>query len=171
MLVFYLYTPFRLRSGKTALSHSVLRANGLYISKKFEETTSNPLSLVLSVFDDVCSLISDKNTVEENHSIYQALVIEFGSNFDLLVRTVPNVVRLSNEPMIPNAIDGNEINYFSLCNIIQRFMRVVASQSSPAVMIVFDDLQWADSISLGLIHTVLSGVDMVCQKLSDLIKT
>lgn len=147
----------------------MLCANGLYISKKFEETTSNPLSLVLSVFDDICSLISDKNTVEENHSIYQALVIEFGSNFDLLVRTVPNVLRLSNEPMIPNAIDENEINYFSLCNIIQRFMRVVARKLAVVIPLLFDDLQWADSISLGLIHTVLSDVDMVCQKLSDLI--
>jgi predicted ATPase len=48
-----------------------------------------------------------------------------------------------------------DVNFFSLCDIIKRFMRVLSATSIPVLM-VLDDLQWSDSVSLGVVHTVLS---------------
>ena len=156
------------RSGKTRLALSLpqsdLFANGLCINTKFEETASEPLALLLSAFDEMFILIADKNTAQESHSIYQALVTEFSSHFYLLVRTVPNVLRLSSSDtvihsIINDAVEENEINFFSICEVIKRLMRIVSSHLSSSVMIFVDDLHWADPVSLGLIHTVLSDPD------------
>ena len=154
------------RSGKTQLALSLpeseLFANGLCISTKFEETASKPLAVLLSAFDEMFLLIVQKYTEQERHSIYQALVSEFDAHFYLLVRTVPNVLRLASSmhSIINDAVEENEINFFSMCEIIKRLMRVVSSQlSSSGMILMVDDMQWADSVSLGLIHTVLSDPD------------
>ena len=96
----------------------------------------------------------------ERHHIYEQLAAEFGDSLYLLVRAVPNVVRLAPSlshasSIINDAAEDCEVNFFSLCNIIQRFIRIVSRSSSP-VLIFLDDLQWADAVSLGLIHTLLS---------------
>ena len=153
------------RSGKTKLVQSVCNSiisssNGLFMSRKFEATSSSPLSVVLSVFDDLCMLITSKNSETEQQHIYEQLAEEFGDSLYLLVRTVPNVVRLAPSlsdasSIINEAAAESEVNFFSLCNIIQRFIRTVSS-ISPPVVIFLDDLQWADAVSLGLMHTLLS---------------
>ena len=143
-----------------SVSTSVVGSNGLLISKKFEAESSNPLDVVLSVFDDLCLMLTSRCDENERHDIYDRLVSEFGGNFYLLVRAVPNVIRLASpqtdtSSIINDAIDGSEVNFVSLCSIIQRLMRIVSS-TYPPVTIVLDDLQWADAVSLGLMQTVLS---------------
>lgn len=140
--------------------NSVLAANGMLISGKFNETSNSQLSVVLSALDDLCILIADRNTPEKSQYIWQRLVSEFGTNFHLLVRTLPNILRLASSLSTTLSCDGDilsqgEVNFFSLCDSIKRFMRVVSSSFCP-VMLFLDDLQWADPVSLGLIHTVLS---------------
>ena len=154
------------RSGKTQLALSLpeseLFANGLCISTKFEETASEPLAVLLSAFDEMFLLIVQKYTEQERHSIYQALVSEFDAHFYLLVRTVPNVLRLVStmHSIINDTVEENETNFFSICENIKRLMRVVSSQlSSSGMILMVDDMQWAASASLRLIHTVLSDPD------------
>ena len=135
-------------------------SNGVFISQKFEATSSSPLSVVLSAFDDLCMLLTSRNSETEQQHIYEQLAEEFGDSLFLLVRTVTNVVRLAPSlshasSVINEAATESEVNFFSLCNIIQRFMRIV-SNISPPVVIFLDDLQWADAVSFGLIHTLLS---------------
>eukprot|EP00804_Cyclotella_cryptica_P023399 CCRYP_000531-RA/>CCRYP_000531-RA protein AED:0.03 eAED:0.03 QI:150/1/1/1/1/1/4/75/1330 len=150
--------------GKTRLVqsvfHSVFSAGGMVVNGKFDQTSSCPLNAVLSAFDDLCILIADRNSEEYSRKVYQLLVAEFGTSFHLLVHVLPNVLRLSSSPSTALSLDGDvlnegEVNFYSLCDIIKRFMRVVSSASCP-VMLFLDDLQWADPISLGVVHTVLS---------------
>lgn len=151
-------------SGKTRLvssiSDCVVAANGIFFTAKFEESTSSPLTIVLSAFNDLCLLLECKNSQEDSHHIFEMLKNEFGSNLFLLVRAVPNVLRLASSDtdigsLINDAIHDNEVNFFSLCDILQRFMKIVSSPSSP-VLFLCDDLQWADPTSLGVVHTVLT---------------
>lgn len=152
------------RSGKTRLVQSipasVVASDGLLISKKFEATSSNPLDVVLSVFNDLCILLTSRRSENERQCIYDQLVSELGGNFHLLLRAVPYVIRLTSSQFHTSSImsevtNESGVNFFSLCNIIQRLVRVVSSTYRP-VTIVLEDIQWADAVSLGLIHTVLS---------------
>jgi hypothetical protein len=132
----------------------------MLIAKKFDETSMSPLSIVLSAFNDLCLLIGEKQSLEENQLLYEKLQVEFGAHFFLLARTIPNVLKFSmtEDSFQPNSHSAGEegvVNYFTLCDQIKRFMRIVSSMSCP-VMIFFDDCQWSDAVSLGLVHTVLS---------------
>ena len=133
------------------------------VSTKFEEGSSNQLSLALSAFDDLCIMLAESLSVSEGgpaHLWYE-LNSQFGTNFHMLVSTLPSVVRLAPSPiaafsLVSNRVkSGGDVNFFSLCDIIKRFMRAVATTSRP-VMIFWDDMQWCDAVSLGLIHAVLS---------------
>ncbi|KAL3799465.1 hypothetical protein HJC23_013920 [Cyclotella cryptica] len=153
--------------GKTRLVESVFEAveavDGFVVAQKFDKvSTMSPLSVVMSAFNELCLLVSMRSTPQELHSIYENLIIEFGANFHDLARALPNVlVMLSTCNSVPfsriETDDFNLANYSSLCCTLQRFMRVVSS-TSRTFMIFLDDLQWADPVSLGLVHAVLSDI-------------
>ena len=135
---------------------SVTAGGGIIIAKKFDETSTNQLSIVLSAFNDLCLVIANKQSAEDNQLMYEKLLSEFGENYFLsLVRTLPNVLEFSSLSSETVGFGEWAVNFFSLCDIIKRFMRVVTKLSWP-VMLVLDDMQWADPVSLGLVHTVLS---------------
>lgn len=117
----------------------------MLITRKFEETSNNQLSVVTSAFDDLCVILAERNSVNCLQHIWQRLMSEFGTNMHLLVRLLPNVLRLAPSDSAALMIDGgndNEggVNFFSLCDNIQRFMRVISSSSCP-VFLFLDDLQ------------------------------
>eukprot|EP00804_Cyclotella_cryptica_P019177 CCRYP_021112-RB/>CCRYP_021112-RB protein AED:0.02 eAED:0.02 QI:21/1/1/1/1/1/4/1110/1196 len=151
--------------GKTRLAQSVFEAveaiGGFVIVQKFDAvSTLSPSSIVLSTFNELCLMFSKKSTPQELDAIYQGLINEFGANFHVLARALPNVlVMLSCCASLPiSKHDTDTLNlagYSSLCFTLQRFMRVVSSTSRP-IMLFLDDLQWADPVSLGLVHAVLS---------------
>jgi predicted ATPase len=95
-------------------------------------------------------------------NLWNQLVSEFSSNFQMLLDILPNVTRLAPSPAASCSYQGNgtsggaDVNFFSLCDIIKRFVRVISATTLPILM-VLDDLQWSDSVSLGIFHTVLSG--------------
>eukprot|EP00956_Cyclotella_meneghiniana_P043706 scaffold284277_cov159-Cyclotella_meneghiniana.AAC.1 len=78
-------------SGKTRLVRSifssVLEAKGQWVEKKFEENSTNQLSLVLSAFNDLCISLAENFG---GANIWQELLSEFGSHFQILIRTLPN---------------------------------------------------------------------------------
>eukprot|EP00804_Cyclotella_cryptica_P019416 CCRYP_006604-RB/>CCRYP_006604-RB protein AED:0.03 eAED:0.03 QI:114/1/1/1/1/1/5/168/1358 len=151
--------------GKTRLVQSVFEAveavDGLVVVQKFDEvSTLSPSSVVMSAFNELCLLVAKRSTPQELHAIYENLIVEFGANFHVLARALPNVLGMLSScnasPFAKNETDDfNLANYSSLCFTLQRFMRVISSASRP-IMLFLDDLQWADPASLGLVHAVLS---------------
>jgi hypothetical protein len=79
---------------------SVKAAGGVVISKKFDETSVSPLSIVLSAFNDLCLLIGEKQSLEENQLLYEKLQAEFGAHFFLLARTLPMTETFGKESAI-----------------------------------------------------------------------
>ena len=124
---------------------SVVLANGMLVTRKFGERSNNQLSVVLEAFDDLCVLLAERINSSTLQRIWQLLMNEFGTNINFLVRLLPNVLRLAppySEVLMNNSRIANEceVNFFSLCNSIQRFMRVVSTSSYP-VFLFLDDLQ------------------------------
>ncbi len=115
------------------------------MTRKFVQRSNNQLSVVLAAFDDLCVLLAEKRNSSTLQRIWQLLMNEFGTNINFLVRLLPNVLRLAppySEVLMNNSgiVNECEVNFFSLCNSIQRFMRVVSTSSYP-VFLFLDDLQ------------------------------
>jgi predicted ATPase len=161
---FCLLTNIR-RSGKTRLVQcaidAAVAARGLVVQKKFEVNSTNQLYLVLSAFNNLCEQLAKNyygSAKGGTANIWHQLVMEFGSSLHMLANILPNIIRLTPSPAAAfSLVQGTkgDVNFFSLCDIIKRFMRVISATSLPVIM-VLDDLQWSDSVSLGLVHAVLS---------------
>eukprot|EP00804_Cyclotella_cryptica_P020612 CCRYP_003442-RB/>CCRYP_003442-RB protein AED:0.05 eAED:0.05 QI:255/1/1/1/1/1/3/704/1362 len=155
-------------SGKTRLVQSVFEGvevvKGYIVERKFEETsTQSCLMIVLSAFNELCSQIAHMKPNEDLNAIYQNLITEFGANFHLLARILPNVLSVLStvetaQPFNNEIEIDSSVNFLSLCFTLQRFMRVVSRSVGPG-MLFLDDIQWADPISLGLVHAVLSDME------------
>ncbi|KAK1746792.1 putative AAA ATPase [Skeletonema marinoi] len=89
--------------------------------------------------------------------IAKKLMEEFGADFSLLIRLLPNVCVLFPELVNPamRMEAGDAMNARSVSFTLLRFVRVVSSPRHP-VTLFLDDIQWADSSALDVIHTILS---------------
>jgi predicted ATPase len=126
-------------SGKSmlvnSLRDSVNCVGGYVIKHKFDAMSrEKPLSGVISAFNQICHMIKDR----EKPVIAKRLRDEFGVDFSLLVRLLPNVSVLFPEFVSP-AVDveaGAKINTRSVCFTLLRFVRVVSSPRHP-IMVSF----------------------------------
>lgn len=129
------------------------------MEKKFEENSTNQLSLVLSAFNDLCISLAENFG---GANIWQELLSEFGSHFQILIRTLPNVVQLAPSPLAPQSfaecMDSNEgINFFSLCDIIKRFMNAVYTVTSRTVVFCKFESYVCQSILVQLLKSPFCG--------------
>eukprot|EP00577_Skeletonema_sp_RCC1716_P013094 CAMPEP_0113417664 /NCGR_PEP_ID=MMETSP0013_2-20120614/25773_1 /TAXON_ID=2843 ORGANISM="Skeletonema costatum, Strain 1716" /NCGR_SAMPLE_ID=MMETSP0013_2 /ASSEMBLY_ACC=CAM_ASM_000158 /LENGTH=416 /DNA_ID=CAMNT_0000304807 /DNA_START=1 /DNA_END=1248 /DNA_ORIENTATION=+ /assembly_acc=CAM_ASM_000158 len=145
-------------SGKSMLVNSLrgtVKALGGYtIKHKFDAMSKEqPLSGVISAFNQVCLMIKGR----DRPAIAKKLREVFGVDLSLLLRLLPNVSVLLPELVSPatNVEVGEAMNARSVCFLLLRFVRVVSSPRHP-VMLFLDDIQWADSTALDVIHTILS---------------
>ncbi|KAL7430547.1 hypothetical protein ACHAXM_002326 [Skeletonema potamos] len=137
-----------------SLRDSVNCVGGYVIKHKFDAMSQEkPLSGVISAFNQICHMIKDR----EKPVIAKRLLNEFGVELSLLMRLLPNVSVLF-PGFISPAVDveaGDTMNTRSVCFTLLRFVRVVSSPRHP-IMLFLDDLQWADSTALDVIHAILS---------------
>ena len=153
-------------SGKTTLAKaslpdSMISTNrGLWTHKKFEENSTNQLSLVLAAFNDLCKSLAYNASITKQGTahIWNELLSEFGPHIQMLANILPNVVSLAPSPAAAFSLaecikDGGDVNFFSLCDTIKRFMKAMYSATSHSVILFLDDIQWSDPVSLGLVHT------------------
>eukprot|EP00984_Skeletonema_dohrnii_P006443 scaffold2301_cov73-Skeletonema_dohrnii-CCMP3373.AAC.2 len=129
-------------SGKSMLVDSLrdrVKCVGGYVTKhKFDAMSrEKPLSGVISALNQLRD--------------------EFGVDFSLLLRLLPNASVLFPELISPamRVEVGEAMNARSVCFMLLRFARVVSSPRHP-IMLFLDDMQWADSTALDVIHTILS---------------
>lgn len=88
------------------------------------------------------------------HQISKSL----GNNAKILIDLIPNLVELLGEQSnVPDLSPNESKNRFLLT--VQNFINVLAQPEHPLV-IFLDDLQWADSDSLELMHALLSNAKL-----------
>ena len=142
--------------GKTALVNEIYRPTverrGYFISGKFDQLHSVPHGAMIQAFQGLIRELlseSDKSIAVLRERLLEAL----GSSGQVIIDVIPEVALIvGRQPLVPELAPSETQHRFNL--IFRRFLGVFADKEHP-LAIYLDDLQWADSASLGLLRLVL----------------
>jgi predicted ATPase len=129
------------------LTDRVDAVGGYVLSHKFDQILSKERSIleIVALFNDLCLLISEKNTKPDVLALVDDLICFFGPDLSSLARLLPNIKVLAphlNLQSVEQECDS-QTNVRSICFTLQRFIGVVSSAAHPVVLFL-DDLQWCD---------------------------
>ena len=153
--------------GKTTLLKEIYRVGsfspfldkGLQVIRgKYEQfsSDSNPYSGIVQAFQRLIDRILSLEDEETMLQYKSKLEMRLGINAELISRVLPTIElilgnkTLAVSPLI-NAIDSQ--NRFN--SVFSKLINVFATQETPLILIL-DDLQWADSSSLQLLTQILT---------------
>jgi PAS domain S-box-containing protein len=147
--------------GKSALVNEVhkpiVRQRGYFISGKFDQFKRNiPLDSLVQAFSDLMRQLLTES--EDRIATWKAKLLEaFGVNGQVIIDVIPEVeLIIGKQPPATELSPTEALNRFNL--LFQKFIRVFAQAEHPLV-IVLDDLQWADSASLKLLELLITDTD------------
>ena len=142
--------------GKTALVSEIHRPTferrGYFISGKFDQLHNVPHGAMIQAFQGLIRELlseSDKSIAVLRGSLLEAL----GSSGQVVIDVIPEVALIvGRQPPVPELAAAETQHRWNL--VFRRFIGVFAAKEHP-LAIFLDDLQWADSASLGLLRLVL----------------
>ncbi|MEM9772619.1 MAG: AAA family ATPase, partial [Cyanobacteria bacterium P01_D01_bin.73] len=143
--------------GKTAVINEVhkpiVARRGYFIRGKFDQFKRNiPFSAFVQAFRDLMEQLSSESDAELQDWKSQ-LLDALGDDAQIIVELIPELERIIGpQPPVSELLGTAAQNRFNL--LFQRFIQVFTTAKHPLV-IFLDDLQWADSASLNLIHLLM----------------
>ncbi|MHC5614409.1 MAG: AAA family ATPase [Nostoc sp.] len=133
----------------------IVRERGVFISGKFDQYKRDiPYSTIVQAFQTLARqiLTQPENQLSTWKKRIQAAL---GNNGRLITDVIPEVELIVGEqPSIPELGPAESQNRFNL--VFQNFINVFAQKEHP-LTVFLDDMQWADSATLNLIQTVITG--------------
>ncbi|WP_421658992.1 trifunctional serine/threonine-protein kinase/ATP-binding protein/sensor histidine kinase [Leptothermofonsia sp. ETS-13] len=147
--------------GKTAVVNEIHKPialrRGYFIRGKFDQLQRNiPFSAFVQAFRDLMRQLlteSDADIERWKFKILRAL----GENGQVIVEVIPELESIIGpQPVAPALLGAAAQNRFHF--LFQKFIKVFATLAHPLV-IFLDDLQWADSASLKLMHLLISDTE------------
>jgi predicted ATPase/signal transduction histidine kinase/tRNA A-37 threonylcarbamoyl transferase component Bud32 len=144
--------------GKSSLTEEILKStllkNGCYLVGKHDQIHRN---IPYSSISDILTKYAHSLLVEESLDrlkIKNKLLEALGDNAGIITLLAPEMKLILGNPPSPFSLEGSEAqNRFNA--IIISLLRIMATISSP-VVIVFDDLQWADSATINLLKNIIN---------------
>ena len=166
-------------SGKSRLMNGlrdrVDAVGGYVLSHKFDQILSKERSMleIVALFNDLCLLISEKNTKPDILALVDDLIGFFGPDLSSLARLLPNIKVLASHLNLEDVDqeednddsgdsmfddfdswgEDSQTNVRSICFTLQRFIGVVSNAAHPVVLFL-DDLQWCDDSVLTLVESI-----------------
>ncbi|MDZ8260237.1 AAA family ATPase [Nostoc sp. ChiQUE01b] len=148
--------------GKTAVVNEVhkpiVRQRGYFIKGKFDQFQRNiPFSAFVQAFRDLIGqLLSETDTQFEQWK--SKILSALGENGQVMIEVIPELESIIGKQPPAAELSGSAAqNRFNL--LFLKFTQVFAALEHPLVIFI-DDLQWADSASLKLMHLLMSEVDI-----------
>jgi predicted ATPase len=125
------------------------------IRGKFDEHTATvPFSSLADAFSEFCSQLLAKEPEEELAVVKQSILGAVGSEGRALTNAIPGLVKILGEQPVLQQVSlstaKNRLQYH-----FQAFVESICSVNRPIVLIL-DDLQWADAASLNLVMALLT---------------
>ncbi|MEG4088347.1 AAA family ATPase [Microcoleus sp. Pol12B4] len=147
--------------GKSSLVNEVqkpiLRQRGYFISGKFDQLKRNiPYASLIQAFAGLMRHLLTESS--EKLAIWKQQILEaLGSNGQVIVDVIPEVeLIVGPQRAVPQLGPSESENRFN--RVFKEFIHVFTKPSHPLVVFL-DDLQWADSASLKLIHLLICDPD------------
>ncbi len=148
--------------GKTAVVNEVhkpiVRQRGYFIKGKFDQFQRNiPFSAFVQAFRDLIrQLLSETDAQFEQWKC--KILSALGENGQVMIEVIPELESIiGKQPPAPELSGNSAQNRFNL--LFLKFTQVFTTPEHPLVIFI-DDLQWADSASLKLMHLLMSEVDI-----------
>ena len=144
--------------GKSALVHElhkpIVRERGFFVSGKSDQYKRDiPYSTIVQAFRALVHQILAESEVRIA-SFRQQLLAALGINGQLLVEVIPQVeLVIGRQPAVVDLPPTEAQNRFRV--VFRHFIGVFARKEHPLALFL-DDLQWADSASLGLLHDLMT---------------
>lgn len=153
-------------TGKTALAAAlakpVRKLEGLYVKGKFDiYLRGEPYAGMAAAFREICGRILLLRDGRSFEMIRQELIDKVGSeNLHLLINVIPELSEIVGDDGTMDDIksQGGELSKARFNYAFRLLVRVVASHFAPLV-ILLDDLQWADAATLDLIQVLIADRD------------
>ncbi len=148
--------------GKTTLIHElckpIVRQRGYLGSGKCDQVLRElPFGVLHQALRTVAQQII---TESENRIAYwsDTLLDSLGPNAGLITQVIPEIGKIIGRQTAPSLLAPTEAqNRFQL--VFQQFIRCIARREHPLVLIL-DDLQWADAASLDVLQPLLTAPDI-----------
>jgi len=144
--------------GKSSLVHEVHKPitekRGSFIAGKFDQLQRDvPYSGLIQAFQTFVSLLLTED--EDVLAAWKTSILNAVGNLGkVLTNVIPNLeLVIGEQPQISEVGPTQAQNRFNL--VFGNFVRAIARQEHPLVLII-DDLQWADSASLSLLKVLMS---------------
>ncbi|MEH2147316.1 trifunctional serine/threonine-protein kinase/ATP-binding protein/sensor histidine kinase [Nostoc sp.] len=148
--------------GKTAVVNEVhkpiVRQRGYFIKGKFDQFQRNiPFSAFVQAFRDLIrQLLSETDAQFEQWK--SKILSALGENGQVMIEVIPELESMiGKQPPAPELSGSAAQNRFNL--LFLKFTQVFTALEHPLVIFI-DDLQWADSASLKLMHLLMSEADI-----------
>ncbi|MEG4941798.1 AAA family ATPase [Microcoleus sp. F4-D5] len=147
--------------GKSCLVNEVqkpiVRQRGYFISGKFDQLKRNiPYASLIQALGGLMRHLLTESS--EKIAIWKQQILEaLGSNGQVIVDVIPEVeLIVGPQKAVPQLGPSESENRFN--RVFKEFIHVFTKPSHPLVVFL-DDLQWADSASLKLIHLLICDPD------------
>ena len=143
--------------GKSSLvkeiNKPITSSKGYFLSGKYDQYNRNlPFSAIIQVFTNLIRLFLTESP--ESIDTWKSKILgALGSNGKVVTDVIPELEYIIGEQP-PIAELGSQENSNRFYLVFQNFIRVFANFEHP-LAIFLDDLQWADSASLGLIKNLM----------------
>ena len=147
--------------GKSCLVYEIHKpivgARGYFIAGKFDQFKRNiPYGALIQAFEGLIRQILTESSEKINlwrHKILNDL----GHNTRVIIDVIPELELIVGEqPEVSQLGPSESQNRFNLA--FKQFIHVFTQKAHPLVLFL-DDLQWADSASLKLVHVLLTDLD------------
>ncbi|MEG4207103.1 AAA family ATPase [Microcoleus sp. Pol7_A1] len=147
--------------GKSCLVYEIHKpivgARGYFIAGKFDQFKRNiPYGALIEAFEELIRQVLTESR-EKIHFWKQKILNDLGKNTRVIIDVIPELELIVGEQPEVSKLGASESqNRFNLA--FKQFIHVFTQKAHPLVLFL-DDLQWADSASLKLIHVLLTDPD------------
>eukprot|EP00957_Ditylum_brightwellii_P140880 10731466-Ditylum_brightwellii.AAC.1 len=122
---------------------------------KFQQLQqTEPLSAIISAFSCLCNDIISKDA-ETLHLTRKAVKEVLGTEGEVLANLIPNFHKIVGVSTVANSRVGGMNAQNRLIFAFKLFVRAISKPTQP-LLLFLDDMQWADSMSLELITSLIT---------------
>ncbi|EED90319.1 hypothetical protein THAPSDRAFT_263599, partial [Thalassiosira pseudonana CCMP1335] len=130
--------------------------NGYLLSCKWDQNHEiTPLSIIGSVFNELCEVFARDATSVQREAGSSELQNCLGNQATLLIEAVPSLSKI-----IPMSTQRRNAEVKSMRFLCCNLVNILSNQLARRVVIWLDDIQWSDSTSMQLIRSLIASTEV-----------